>query len=52
MRLARLRVGDAKLLQSAVALADDVEIPEGLEVFEHHVGAVRDNLLPVLAAGV
>jgi hypothetical protein len=52
VRLAGLKIRDAQLLQPAVALGDDVEVLEHVGVFEHHVGAVRDDLLPVLAARV
>ena len=43
---------DADARQRVLALVEDRPVLEEVEVLEHHVVAVRDELLPVLAAGI
>src|SRR5207247_8564850 len=45
------KFGDANFLEAALALEEHVEIPEHIQPREHHLGPVRNNLLPVFAAG-
>lgn len=51
MPLAAAILGDADVRQRTLTLGDRVEIGEGVQAGEHHLGPVRDQFLPVLLAG-